>query len=323
MGRTLRRVTPVAAIAAALLAGGEPSSGAVTAGRIAYVQEKSEGIYALMTIRPDGTGVREVVRPRRGYPRPTLPRFSPDGRQMAFANIGGRPTLPGPLWLATPGGKRVREVPLDLDLDLARPFPTELSWAPDGHRLVMSEFRSSGVKHRMHVVSTDGSRRRSLGMGAHPVWSPDGRWIAFEAENGVWIVRPNGTDRRLLASVTDLDRVPGAALAFAPNGRRLLFTRPPLGGSGLEWWIVRLAGGEPRRIVTATSWCPPQWTPDGERLAAMRIDVDPQGDPTGDDGLRVFVTSRLDGSDERIEFVVPERYAGGDVCDFSWQRRVR
>jgi hypothetical protein len=87
---------------------------------------------------------------------------------------------------------------------------------------------------------------------------------------------------------------------------------------------VRLAGGQPRHITTQTSSvaslpCPPQWTPDGKRLAAMRIVRD---DPA-DFGRRVFVTTDLDGSDERVEFDVPEVVHGDYPCDFSWQRRLR
>jgi hypothetical protein len=86
----------------------------------------------------------------------------------------------------------------------------------------------------------------------------------------------------------------------------------------MEWWIVPVAGREPRRVaaqpITFERFpCPPRWTPDGERLAAMRINRDPDGI-----GRRVFVTSRLDGSDERVEFAVPERYSGDHPCDFSW-----
>jgi Tol biopolymer transport system component len=181
----------------------------------------------------------------------------------------------------------------------------------------MAEARSA-EDHRMHIVRTDGSGRRDLGMGRYPVWSPDGRWIAFTADGGVWIVQPSGRRRQLLASATAV-----GGLAFSPTGRRLLFTRTAPDGSVMEWWIVPVAGGEPRRVaaqpITFERFlCPPHWTPDGERLAAMRINRDPDGI-----GRRVFVTSRLDGSDERVEFAVPERYTGDHPCDFSWQRRFR
>ena len=86
-----------AGLAAAVLAGAEPARSDPTPGRIAYVHQRSEGFYTLTTIRLNGTGARRVVTPRRGYPRPTLPRFSPDGKQLAFANFGGGPTRPGPL----------------------------------------------------------------------------------------------------------------------------------------------------------------------------------------------------------------------------------
>lgn len=312
MGRTLGWVIAVTGLAVAALAGAGPSHAAVPAGRIAYVHQKDEGIYALRTIKPDGTGMREVVGPKRGYRRPTLPRYSPDGKQLAFSNRRRR-ARPGPLWLATAAGKRVREVPVDLDW----PLPVALSWAPNGRRMVMAVARSS-ADHRMHVVHIDGSRRRSLGKGRDPAWSPDGRRIAFHDASGIWVVRPNGSGRRLLVNATD---VFWGGLAISPDGRHLLYTRVPLTG-GLEWWIVPMSGGQPRHITTQPqTWetlpCPPQWTPDGERLAAMWIVRD---DPN-DFGRRVLVTTGLDGSDARVEFAVPEAIYGDHACDFSWQRR--
>jgi Tol biopolymer transport system component len=290
---------------------------AESAGRIAYVQQTSEGVYALHSVRPDGTRLRKLVRPARGYRRPTLPRYSPDGRRLAFANFAGREGRPGPLFVATATGKDVREVPFRHRTGVRRPFPTGLSWAPDSRRVVMAEARSSD-DHRMHIIRVDGpERHRSIGPGQAPVWSPDGRWIAFWHDGGVWSLRPEDPSgsRRLLVRADEV-----AGLTFTPDSKRVLFTRQS--SSTLDWSVVPVGGGESRHIVsqpaTADSFpCSPQYAPSGRRLAAMRIVRD---DPESL-GRRVFTTIEPDGTGERTEFDVAEAIHGDHACDFSWQPR--
>jgi len=57
-------------------------------------------------------------------------------------------------------------------------------WSPAGSRLVLIRpFRPGSITGRIHVVGARGhglqpvGKRRDL---AHPVWSPDGRWLAFD-----------------------------------------------------------------------------------------------------------------------------------------------
>jgi Tol biopolymer transport system component len=149
------------------------------------------------------------------------------------------------------------------------------------------------------------------------VWSPDGRWIAY-VSGGLWIVHPDGTGRRRLA-----DAPAAVAPSFSPGGRELLFTVDTASSAAVEWWAARPADGTVRKLADRpvspdSALCPPQWSPDGKRLAALRIDAMPDGTRR-----RVFLTTAPDGTGERVEFAVPEANTGDQPCDFSWQRRPR
>jgi Tol biopolymer transport system component len=70
-------------------------------------------------------------------------------------------------------------------------------------------------------------------------WSPDGHWIAFYAgrmgSGGIWLVRPDGTDRIELLSAPEGVRHP----SWSPDGSAIVFTK----GRGTEAhiWIAELA----------------------------------------------------------------------------------
>src|SRR5581483_9701933 len=133
-----------------------------------------------------------------------------------------------------------------------------LSWSPDGQQIVFSAFRNDqGGREQLFTVDvrTRSVRRlTNLSTGAtNPVWSPNGRWIAF-----VGAVAP---DRIYLLSARThrahaVGNATGQGLAWSPNSKQLVFNfRGKL-------TLVNTAGTRYRSLRV---WgFTPSWSPDGQ-----------------------------------------------------------
>ena len=183
--------------------------------RVAFVRAGS--IY---TARVDGSDVR-LLRAQRLCGGGGIcvhyrePRWSPDGRTIAFVAGSARPKLiKNGLWLMRAGsGELVRRL---------SGRGSEADWSPDSRRLVFRtpyqqrEIRGGASGGNVFVVRADGRGRprrivhRENVAEIQPTWAPDGRSIA-------WI-----------------------SLGFSA-GDVSFRVRPSL-------WRMRLRGGEPRRI---------------------------------------------------------------------------
>lgn len=206
------------------------------------------------------------------------PRFSPDGKRLAFlSNRGGGAQLV----VARADGRKPRtltEVAEGVD---------GYDWSPDGKWLVFvttdpatkevdpivitgSLIQKDGEgfvdKRRSHlwIVSSDGAAPRQLTRGPHddsePRWSPDGGLIAFVSNRtedpdasdntDIYVVQPDGTGLRQVAANPGPDESPrwshaGDRLAFVGNLRENdfyqanhLMVAPLAGGT-----TVDLSGG--------------------------------------------------------------------------------
>jgi Tol biopolymer transport system component len=144
--------------------------------RIAFavggVFEKAGVGVDLMTIRPDGRGLRKLTQNagNNGFPS-----YSPDGKQMVFRS--GRKGVKN-LYIMNSDGTGLKQLTEGNWTD------TMCDWSPTGEWIVFSSDRDGDFE--IWLIRPDGSGLRKVifggGRNNHPHFSPDGRWIVFTSE---------------------------------------------------------------------------------------------------------------------------------------------
>lgn len=191
--------------------------------RIAFLDNEE----ALWTARTDGTG---RVRLTAGYPgdeEDGSPAWSPDGTRIAFVRYGGRFHHGEPIehiFVINADGTGERQLTSG---DVTDSSP---SWSPDGKRIAFSRGHPEN-QHRYQnyddvyiaVMDADGSDVRALTRGEaadhFPAWSPDGRWIAYDNNQDLWIMDPQGGNQRRIAS----EYSPNGH-SWSPNSKAIAYT---------------------------------------------------------------------------------------------------
>ncbi len=170
--------------------------------------------------------------------QPAGPRFSPNGREIVFADAGTH----SPLVLGADG---------------------TCLWCLLGNRLTSlagstPAFTSSGLTLTLSTKSglwqtplTPGATHEvAAGKITGAVWSSTGA-LAFVSNGAIWLSTHGGVPQRLLA---------GSEPNFAPGGQRLTFVHD-------GWiWVIGLPRGNPRRLVRGGA---PAYSPNGRTIAFL------------------------------------------------------
>ena len=145
--------------------------------------------------------------------------------------------------------------------------------APFDARIAFTSTRE-GEEH-IYVASDDGSQIRRLARGSRPTWSPDGRWIAFNAPNReiseLRVIGVDGSGERVVAS-------PGGMSAWSPDGTKIVFSRGDLFSfPAFSLFVVNPDGSGLTQLLSADFEDPPgnwlnypAWSPDGKSIAFLR-----------------------------------------------------
>jgi dipeptidyl aminopeptidase/acylaminoacyl peptidase len=251
--------------------------------RVAFVvttlsEERDEYLSSIWLVETEGGPPRPFTT---GPLRDTAPRWSPDGRFLAFVSERAAEKK-GQLHVMPAAGGEARRL-TDLRAGVSRP-----EWSPDGSRIAFlsrvggppepeigAEKKSrpprvittlkykqngEGFIHDRHqhvfVVAVDGGEPRQVTTGnvqdADPTWSPDGRLIAWSSArhaardhddaSDIWVVPASGGKPRRVTATAG----PAVLPAFSPDGKTIAYLgRASLNGSGknVQVFTTPLRGG--------------------------------------------------------------------------------
>lgn len=238
----------------------------------------------------------------------TQPRFSPDGRSIAFARAEG---MTSEIFLVpVAGGPPKRLTHLER-------WSGDVAWSPDGSELAFCS--NIGGRFQVHRVRAAGgpvrawARTDASGLGRGLAWGP-GRYVLYPSpgdHNYVLLDPATGSQRRLLSRDS-------AGMLFhpqsAPDGSRvaLLWNDWP----STSTWIVPLDGSPVEETVEGL---PVGWSPDGGSVFVLQGSRKPprivrydRRTRRSDEVVQLpFGSEKIDGAmnaaGDRFVFAVPTR----------------
>lgn len=210
--------------------------------------------------------------------------WSPDGSTLAFST--GCEVDDTSIWLAAD-----RRNPRRVDRGLLCCVVPR--WSPDGRALLAGAFGHLNTLLRIDLAT--GKQRRIPHTTFDSVrwfwtWTRGGQVDYVDRTYGLYTVNVDGSGWRQLSPaslrVNDFE--------LSPDGQTIVFT----GGDGRhrDIYVMPAGGGEATKLTDGVYDSEPTWSPDGSRIAFVRLLPPPPGTRYGD--IHVF-TMRADGSEQR------------------------
>lgn len=225
----------------------------------------------LFVISPDGRQSRRLTRDELVQFEPV---WSPNGRKLAYLQQHAETVLGIP--------PQVDVVVVDVASGHARQLTFDaqskstLSWSPDGRRLVY-EIHRKALGTRVAVIDpTTGAAIRPELELPYPIWSPDGRSLAYVKAEGealsLFVAEADGSRARVLfRGARDVGLFDAA---WSHDGRLIAFVYGAWSVSHSRLELADAVTGRVRPLTSARGHVDtaPSWSPDSRRIAFARYE---------------------------------------------------
>lgn len=237
-----------------LVAMAQSPAAAFDNGKIAYHSITAGGKLAVFVMAPDGSGQAQLTDNRSNN---HTPRWSPDGRQIAFVSDRDGNSEIYIMNADGSGQTRITEA----ESDESNP-----TWSPDGSMIAYNtnQFPGGGDEIARQNIDTQwganltqltaSSSNAAAKANNFIAWSPDGRWIAFESDRDrddpeIYLINAvDGTNTQRLTYTRALDEVP----SWSPDGKKILFSSDRTGepqNGNYEIFIMNADGSDPVQLT--------------------------------------------------------------------------
>jgi Tol biopolymer transport system component len=194
--------------------------------------------------------------------------LSPDERHVATSTRIG-----------SPGNQDIVLFDLARPTDPPRRFTSDTGtdyfpvWSPDGKEVVFTSTR--GGRGQIYRRAVDFSNREEIfhasvdkGSGTPTDWSRDGKYLAYTAAGGIWILPLSGARTPFpFRESPVVDR----HAHFSPDVRWVAFTSQE-SGTGRQVYVAPFPGKGPVQQVSARGGTQPMWHPNGKELFFLAPD---------------------------------------------------
>jgi Tol biopolymer transport system component/DNA-binding winged helix-turn-helix (wHTH) protein len=224
---------------------------------LAVIDAEPSGVneFAVHTVNLQTGEKRRVTAPAE-FRGETTPRFSPDGKYIAFVRIA--PDASQDLFVVEATGGAARQLTFD------RKTIHNLAWEADGQSIVFTSLRGN-VASLWRIASAGGEPEMIATSGKNITnlsSAPDGKTIAYvEMESqkaSIWRVASGEPPRKFIRSL-GADQSP----QFSADGKHIVFMSDRTGA--YEIWLADADGKNQRQLTFAANQASsPRFSPDGK-----------------------------------------------------------